>query len=183
MPLPTLLCVAIASGAAAALAGRAELRVSPRPPLLSRSFLAWGSFAVLVLVPIAIYFYVFHGDWFLLYLVDMRRIPSALAMIGFAALVLLGAGAFTLASALIRSQRDTLAGGMTALFLLLAVAVVPAASDRLSQVGSYAQYHGSFGLTPFQSGPLMTGSLAMGAILLLGLGVLLGRLYVGSRRG
>ncbi len=145
--------------------------------------MAWGSFAVLVLIPVSIYFYVFHGDWFLLYLVDMRRIPSALAMIGFAALVLLGTGGFALASALIRSQKDTMAAALTALFLVLAVAVVPAASDRLSQVGSYAQYHGSFGLTPFESGPLMTGSLAMGSILVLGLGALLGRLYVGGRRG
>jgi hypothetical protein len=175
--------VAIASGLAAALAGRSELRVSPRPPLLSRSFWAWVSFAVLVLIPVSIYFYVFHGDWFLLYLVDMRRIPSALAMIGFAAMVVLGTGAFAFASVLIRSQRDSMAGGLTALFVVLAVAVVPAASERLSQVGSYAQYHGSFGLTPFASGPLMTGSLAMGAILLLGLAVLLGRLYLGSRRG
>jgi len=157
--------------------------VSPRPPLLSRSFFAWVSFAVLVLVPVSVYFYAFHGDWFLLYLIDMRQIPSALAMIGFAIEVLIGAGGFVLGSVLIRGQRDTLAGGLAVLFVALSIAVVPAAGERLSQVGSFAQYNGGFGLTPYGSGSLMTGTLAMGTILVLGLGVLLGRLYLGSRRG
>jgi hypothetical protein len=141
------------------------------------------AFAVLVLVPISVYFYAFHGDWFLLYLIDMRRIPSALAMIGFAGLVLIGTGGFALGSVLVRGQRDSLAGALVALFVLLSVAIVPAAGDRLSAVGTYTQYNGGFGLTPYGSGALMTGTLAMGAILTLGLAVLIGRLHLGSRRG
>ena len=56
--------------------------MSPRPLPLTRSFVAYVSFACLVIAPISVYFYVFHGDWFLLYLIDVNRIPSAIAMVG-----------------------------------------------------------------------------------------------------
>ena len=84
MPFTTLLLLGFGVGAAAALAGAAELRVSPRPVLLSDSFGAFVAFMLLLLVPVSVYFYVFHGDWFMLYTVDVRRIPSALALLGFA---------------------------------------------------------------------------------------------------
>ncbi|MBW2464448.1 MAG: hypothetical protein JRH11_22555 [Deltaproteobacteria bacterium] len=182
MPVSTLICLAFVSGFAAALAGRAELRVSPRPPVLSRSFFAWLSFALFVLVPVSLYFYAFYGDWFLLYTVDMRRIPSALAMVGFGVEVLVGVAGFAFAGLLIRGQRDGLAGGLLALSILAGMAAIPAAGDRLSSVGSFAQYKGGFGLVPYGSGSLMTGTLAMGAILALCLAILLGSLWVGSRR-
>lgn len=183
MPLSTLICLAFASGLAAALAGKTELRVSPRPPVLSRSFFAWLSFAVFVLVPISTYFYAFYGDWFLLYTIDIRRIPSALAMVGFGFEVLVGVAGFAIAGLLIRGQRDGIAAGLLALSLLTAAAVIPATGDRLSRVGSYAQFQGGFGLVPYGSGTLMTGTLAMGAFLALGLTILLGKLFTGSRRG
>ena len=39
---------------------------------------------LLLLLPVSLYFYVFHGDWFMLYTFDVRRVPSALALFGFA---------------------------------------------------------------------------------------------------
>ena len=141
------------------------------------------AFAVLVLVPVSVYFYAFHGDWFLLYAIDVKRIPSALAMVGFALEVGLGAVGFGLGSVLVRAQRETLAAGLTALLVLLAGAVVPAAGDRLRVVGTYAQFRGGFGLVPFLEGPLFTGALAMGGFFALGALVLLGRLWAGSRKG
>src|SRR5688572_11199826 len=77
VPLPPLLLWMVASGLAAALAGRNELRTSPRPAPLTRTFFAYASYAVLVVVPVSIYFYAFHGDWFLLYFADVSKIPSA----------------------------------------------------------------------------------------------------------
>lgn len=183
MPMPTLLCLALASGVAAALAGRSELRVSPRPALLTRSAAAYGLFAGLVMVPVSIYFYVFHGDWFLLYLVDVRRIPSAIALIGFILEILVGAGGFAAGAALVRGQRERAAVVLGSLAGVGAIAVVIAGRDRLAVVGSYAQFHGGFGLEPWGSGVLLQGTLAMTLILAIGLTYLLVRLHMGGRRG
>ena len=71
MPHPTVLFLAFATGLAAAIAGRSELKISPRPALFTRSALAFLIFDFLVLVPASAYFYVFHGDWFLLYALDV----------------------------------------------------------------------------------------------------------------
>ncbi len=183
VPLPTLICLAFATGIIAALAGRVELRVSPRPALLTRSFLAYMVFTTSVLVPIAIYFYVFHGDWFLLYTIDVNQIPSALALVGFVVLALVGAAGFVLGSVMVRGQRDTLGMLLVALAVVGAVGIAIIARDRLSVVGTYAQYEGSFGLEDFSEGPLVQGAGLMGAILLVGIIALVGRLHVSGRRG
>lgn len=183
VPLPTLICLAFATGIIAALAGRVELRVSPRPALLTRSFMAYMVFATLVLVPIAIYFYVFHGDWFLLYTVDVSQIPSALALVGFVVLTLVGAAGFVLGSVMVRGQRDTLGMLLVAVAVVGAVGIGVIARDRLSVVGTFAQYEGSFGLEDFSEGPLVQGAGLMGAILLVGIIALVARLHMSGRRG
>ncbi|MEO0326003.1 MAG: hypothetical protein AAF447_23840 [Myxococcota bacterium] len=181
MPLPTLVFFALASGVAAALAGRLELRLSPRAPLLTRSFGAYAIFAGLVLVPVSVYFYVFHGDWFLLYLLDVRKVPSAVAMVGFLLQLGLGALGFSFGASQVRAQRDGAALGAVLALLVLAVAVPFAARARLALVGSFAQFQGHFGLEPYGRGPLMQGAILMGAFLLVGLGALLLRLRLGGR--
>jgi len=182
LPLPTLLFLAFASGLAAALGARAELRVSPRPAMLTKSFGSYMLFAGLVLVPVSAYFYVFHGDWFLLYLVDVRRVPSALALLGFLLEAGVGAAGFSAGAVLVRSQRETIGGALTGLAVLGALAVVVVARERLRVVGSYAQFEGGFGLDPYGSGALWQGTAVMTALLLVGLGWLLARLHIGSRR-
>ena len=183
MPLPTLICLAFSTGIAAALAGRVELRVSPRPPLLTHSFVSYVIFACLVLVPISVYFYVFHGDWFLLYAMDIRRIPSALALVVFAMEVGIGALGFLTGAALVRAQRDAVATVLLVISAAAAIGVGAVARGRLSVVGTYAQYVGNFGLEPFWEHPLMTGAGVMSAIFLVGIASLLGRLHASGRRG
>lgn len=181
VPLPPLLVFTLASGLAAALAGRQELRMSPRHVALTRSFFAYLSYALLVVVPASVYFYVFHGDWFLLYLVDVSQIPSAVALVGFGLQAVLGVLAFLLGAVLIRNQREAVVGGVLGALLLTGAGLVFAYADRLSHVGSYAQFHGQYGLEPFE-GPLLTGTLAMSAIALFGLSFLLVRLWQSGRR-
>lgn len=182
MPLPTIVCVAFATGVFAALAGRAELRVSPRPPLLSRSFGAFMVFCCALLVPAGVYFYLFHGDWFLLYTVDVREVPSAVALVGFVIQALLGAAGFAAGAALVRAQRETL-GGLLAFFVLLVAGLVPVfVSDRLGVVGSFAQFEGGFGLAEYGHGALFQGTLLMGALIFLGFAYLMVRLHVSGRR-
>jgi hypothetical protein len=182
LPIPTLFLLAFASGTAAAIASRRELRVSPRPALLSRGFGALALFLGLVLVPVSAYFYVFHGDWSLLYLVDVRSIPSAVALVGFVLEGLVGAAGFVAGAALVRAQREVLAGVLAGTVAALAGGLVLLVRDRLSVVGSLAQYRGGFGLEPFGDGPVAVGGLTMGAILVIGLVYLFVRVTLGGRR-
>jgi hypothetical protein len=168
-------------GLAAALAGADELRLSPRHALLSSSFLALCAFLLLVLVPVSVYFYVFHGDWFLLYLVDVRHVPSALALIGFVLQALLGMFGFSVGASLVRGQHGVWAAGGLAACGLLALAVVPLCYDRLRLVGTYAQFRGGFGLAAY-GGALMQGTVAMGVVLLVGAAFLVRRIHVGVAR-
>ncbi len=183
MPLPSLLCFAFAAGIAAALAGRVELRVSPRPALLTRSFGAFAIFEILVLIPIAVYFYVFHGDWFLLYLLDVRVVPSALALLGFCVLGLFGALGFFVGANMVRHQREGIGLALMLLSLGAGGAVVALARDRLAVVGTLSQFQGGFGLEPFVDGPVLQGAVVMGAILLVAFLSLLYRIRVSGRRG
>lgn len=182
MPLPPLLVFTLVSGLAAALAGRQELRASPRPVALTRSFFAYLSYAVLVVVPISVYFYVFHGDWFLLYFADVSEVPSAIALVGFVLQAALGALGFLGGALLVRTQREVVVGVILGVLLVGGLGVLVTYADRLAQVGSYAQFHGQFGLEAFQAGPILSGALAMSAILLFGLSFLLVRLWQSGRR-
>lgn len=155
--------------------------MSPRPIPLTRGFVSYVSYAVLVLVPVSVYFYVFHGDWFLLYLVDVQRIPSAVALVGFAAEAGLGTLGFVLGAVLVRNQREMIAALLAALALVAGGVMVFLYADRLAQVGSHAQFHGQFGLDAYEDGPLFTGGLAMGLIALVGLAFLLTRLQMSGR--
>lgn len=176
LPLPFLLFLGVAIGIAAATAGQVELRLSPRPPLFTASFSAFFGFVLLVLLPVSVYFYVFHGDWFLLYVVDTGQVPSAVALVGFALQAAISALGFVLGAVLVRAQHTMAAYIAIAVSILLAVAVVPLAAERLRLVGTFAQYHGAFGLLDFAETPLARGAMAMGAFVVGGAGFLLSRL-------
>ncbi|MBX3268875.1 MAG: hypothetical protein KF729_01355 [Sandaracinaceae bacterium] len=181
MPLPPLLAFAVLTGLLASLAARHELRMSPRPIVLTRGFVSYVSYACLVVVPISVYFYVFHGDWFLLYTIDVSRIPSAVALVGFVVEAALGALGFLAGALLVRNQREVVTGGLAGAVLVAGgLAVLPFA-DRLGRVGTHAQFHGQFGVVGYTDGALLTGALAMGGVALVGLGVLLARLWVTGR--
>ena len=181
MPLPTQVFLTFASGVLAALAARADLRVSPKPALGSRAFVAYLLYAGLVVVPISVYFYLFHGDWYLLYAVDTARVPSALVLLGALAEIVVGAGGFLCGASLIRSQRDQWAGAIVGVTISMALGVLPLARQRLSVVGSFAQFHGDFGLIKY-GGPLFNGTLLMSLWMLLGLSFLVYRLGLSAKR-
>jgi hypothetical protein len=162
-------------GVAAALTGAHELRLSPRHALLSGSFGVLLAFLGLLVVPISVYFYVFHGDWFMLYLVDVRRVPSALALLGFVLEALLGVLGFMIGASLVRTQRSGIAHALLALTVLGAVSVVLVCPERLRMVGTYGQYRGGFGLTSY-GGTLLQGTVSMGVVLAAGTAFLVYRI-------
>jgi hypothetical protein len=168
-------------GAAAALAAAHELRISPRPIVLADSFAAFAAFLLLLLLPVSVYFYVFHGDWFMLYLVDVRRVPSALALFGFLAELAIGFLGFVFSAVCVRNQRNPWV--VTALVgcLIGSLGVVALYPERLRVLGTFRQYQGGFGLLPY-GGSLLQGALAMGGLLVVGGTFLLVRIRRGQAR-
>lgn len=181
MPLPTLVFITLGVGVASAVLGGHELRISPRHALLTSCFKAYALFVALVVVPVSVYFYVFHGDWFLLYALDVRGIPSAIALLVFVAQAALGAFGFLLGAALARAQRAGIGYTVVGVCVLAAAAVLPLFRARLSVVGTFAQYRGDFGLHAY-GGPLLQAAMVMGLLLAYAIAYLLVRINLSSRR-
>jgi hypothetical protein len=181
LPFTTFVLLAFGMGAAAALAGAHELRVSPRPVLLSDSFAAFVAFLLLLVLPVSLYFYAFHGDWFMLYLVEVKRIPAALALVGFTLELAVGLLGFGCGALCVRAQRSHWV--IAALFgcVIAGVSVLFTWPERLLAVGSFRQYRGGFGLTRY-GGPLMHAALAMGGLLAVGATFLIVRIRRGQGR-
>jgi hypothetical protein len=181
MPLPTLVFFALGVGVAAALLGGHELRISPRHALLTSCFKAYALFMTLVVIPVSVYFYVCHGDWFLLYTLDVRGVPSAIALLMFVAEAVLGALGFLLGAALARAQRTGVGYIVVGICGLTAAGVLPLFRSRLSVVGTFAQYRGDFGLHPY-GGPLLQAGMVMALLLAYATAYLLVRINLSSRR-
>jgi hypothetical protein len=175
LPLLFLLLIAFATGALSAYAGRDELRHSSDPVWRMETFLAYALFVTLVLLPTAIYFYVFHGDWFLFYWVDTARAPWFWGLLG--AVLVLGAASlgFRIGLALCRASRDLTTRRITVGAVLIALATWPLAWSRLSVVGSHRQFWRDYGLISFFASPAFYSGLAMALIIVLAFGWLVYR--------
>jgi len=180
VPLPSLVFFVFGVGVATALAAGTELRLSPRHAMLTHSFKTFALFLLLLVLPAGAYFYAFHGDWFLLYVVDSRRIPSAVALLGFLAVGGLGVAGFSLGAVIARNQRSTAGYAVVGVSVVSMVGAALLWHKRLSVVGTFAQYRGDFGLQAY-GGPLLHGGVAMGAILLVGTGYLIARIRIAQR--
>ena len=181
MPLPSLVCFVFASGLAFALAGRAEIRVSPRPALLTASAGATAAFCTLLVVPVGAFLYVFHGDWFVAYGVDVARVPSAIALVGFVLLIGEGLFAFWVGAALARAQRDAVGGALFTSALVACAAASFVLRHRLQRVGNHAQFTRGFGLRDFGEGALAPTVWTLTAILVIGLVLSTARVFLGRR--
>jgi len=176
LPLLFLLLIAIATGALSAHAGRVELRHSSDPVWRMETFLAYALFVTLVLLPTAIYFYVFHGDWFLFYWVDTARAPWVWGLLAGVLLLCAASLGFRIGLALSRASRDLAARRITVGTIFIAAAVWPLAWNRLSVVGSYRQFTRDYGLVPFFASPAFYSGLAMVLIIVLAFGWLVYRI-------
>lgn len=182
MLVPGLFLFSFVAGVAAAAAAQVELRLSPRSALLSRAFSAFIVFEVLLVVPVSLYFYVFHGDWTLLYVVDARSVPSALAVLLFALEVAIGVSGFAASASLVRGQRRTLSYVLAGSVSVVLVGGVALLASRMAVVGTYGQFRGGFGLRSWTETAVLPGVVAMIAVLLLGLAYLIFRIVGSSRR-
>jgi hypothetical protein len=158
--------ISVATGALSAHAGRDEIRHSADPLWRMEGFLAYALFVALVLVPTAIYFYVFHGDWFLFYCVETRRAPWFWGFVAVSLLLGSASLGFLLGAALCRASRDRLVRRLSVGVIVLALASWPSIWRRLSVVGSYRQFARDYGLTAFFSSPAFYSGLLTGLLLL-----------------
>ncbi len=168
LPLHLLILFVFCSGVGAALAGHHELRANPRSSLLSRAFHAYASFILMLMLPVALYFYLFYGDWFLLYTIDTSRIPSALVLVGFMVLCLVAAGGFRLGAASVRGQRERLAYLLLGASSFAGMLSVVWLRRRMGVMASYLQFHGVFGASSLSSSSLLYAVIL--ALMLLGAG-------------
>jgi hypothetical protein len=165
MPIFFADLLGLALGAALAWVAAPELGRSDGPFLSSRPFTVVLVFATFVWLPIVAYFVAFHGDWSYLYLVPRRQVPSAIDL----ALVLL-AGAtvvmgFCVAVGPVRRHRLGPVLGLIVTPGGVTLAALPFTVRRLAVSGTYAQFHGDFGIEPFGASLLGKGVLLMGIVL------------------
>lgn len=127
----------------------------------TEAFLAYALFVGFVLLPTDIYFYVFHGDWFLFYVVNTNSAPWVWGLLS--VLSLLGAAfvGFRLGAALCRASRDQAARQIAVAAGLIGLAIWPLAWERLSVVGSHRQFTRDYGLVPFFASPAFYSGLTM----------------------
>lgn len=167
MPFLFLLFVAIATGALSAHAGRDEVRHSSEVMWRMEAFLAYALFTGLVLVPTAVYFYVFHGDWFLFYWVDTQSAPWLWGLL--VVLVLLAAAliGFRLGAVLCRASRDRAARRVGVAAGLVGLVTWVLGWKRASVVGSHRQFARDYGLTGFFSSAAFYSGLIILVVLII----------------
>ncbi|MGD8316202.1 MAG: hypothetical protein PVH21_15465 [Myxococcales bacterium] len=161
MPLVFLLFIAFATAVSAAHAGRDEVRLSLEPIWRMQTFSAYVLFLGFVVVPTAMYFYVFHGDWFLFYLADTGAAPWLWGILTVLSLLGAAAAGFRLGAAFCRASRDVAARRATIGVLLMGLCVWPLAWSRLRAVGSYRQFTRDYGLVAFPTSPACYSGIAM----------------------
>lgn len=178
MPFPSLCCFAFCAGLLASLAGRAEVLTFGDRWWASETFSVFALFMGLVLVPVASYFYVFHGDWFLLYLASTASVISSLGLFILGLVLVTAVGGFALGTKLCRLDQSrqlwaAVGGAIGAAFLFFVIAW-----PRSTVVGSTVQYAKDFGLHPYWGSAAAWGGLWMTAVG----AVSLGRLWLTLRR-
>jgi hypothetical protein len=152
---------------------------------ISRSLVVVTLFSLLVFAPVSAYFLAFAPDWAYAYLVDSQRLPSAVDL----GLVLVDAASvpagFALAARLASSHRFGQIVQLAAVPALLVAVFLLVSLPRLAVHGSFAQYHGDFGVRSVAGSPLGHALLWMTAVLLAAVAWTvraLRRISQGSRR-
>lgn len=127
-------------------------------------------FALLVFAPACAYFLAFEGDWAFAYLLDTRKVPSAVDL----ALVLLDAASvlvgFLVAAPRARARKILPVLSIAGVPALVAMVAVVAMTSRLSVQATYAQFHGDFGTRGVSGSALGYGLLWMNGLLVMAIG-------------
>jgi hypothetical protein len=171
MPVLIALPFGLCLGVAFAWLARRELRRVTNSDSASRGLTIATLFSLFVLAPVSAYFLAFEPDWCFAYLVDTAQASAALAP----SLLLLALasvpGGFLLGQQLLDRGGDeatllrALLGGV-----VLTLGAVMLGLRRFAVQGSYAQFHGDFGIQPIAGSSLGYAVLLLGFWLTAGLG-------------
>lgn len=165
---PLDIVISVVLGGAIALAARGQLRVSSRSWYASRYFVVVATFQGFLVLPAAAYRYFFHPDWAYMYLFEASRATAVFGMVGLSAVLIAGIVSFSLGAYCARSQREWLILTVMGLAIALAVLATALGKARLVMVGSFDQWHGSFGLRPMFETDLLPALLVMGGCVVVG---------------
>lgn len=127
--------------------------------------MAYLIFLGLIVVPSALYFYVFYADWFLFYWVDTQQARSLWGIVGVLLPCTAGMLGFRIGAVLARRGLRKAPQRVGWVLLLLAALVWPLAWSRISRVGSYRQFTQDYGLAPYlSSGTFYSGALILAVV-------------------
>ena len=134
----------------------------------SKGLPASFAFGVLVFAPAAGYLLSFFPDWSYAYWVASEQLGSAPQLL----LVLADAGApavgFLVATRFATSRQNVAVVRLAGVPALAGFGLLLAHAGRLRTFGTYAQYHGDFGLEPISGSPLGYAVLLTGLVVALG---------------
>lgn len=167
MTAPIDLLLAFVLSGAVALACRIQLRLSPRPWYATRYFAVLATFFGLVVLPGAAYRYFFYPDWSVMYVVDASATAGLFAMVALLALAGAAVGAFILGNYCARGHREWLLLTVLALASAGIATIATTGAERIKQVGSFAQWHRTFGLRDLGETDLFLAVLVMGGLVML----------------
>ncbi len=180
MTIPALIAVSLLMGASVAYASRVQIRTLQRHVFNTRYFFALMMIELLIVLPVAIYFYIFYPDWSWMYLVNTTTLSNGVVAMTFAAYPLLAAMGYLVGYYSARSASDWVTVMFIVFMSLGLLGLVIVASDQLMWVGTYEQYHRNVGLK------LLTATSVFPSILLAvtGIGICFGNvLYRLVREG
>jgi hypothetical protein len=143
-----------------------ELARGLGPLIIARPFVLVLFFTLLGFVPALGYFLTFATDWSVAYLVDTRRVPSALLLVA-----ALGAGAsvlagFALGARQVRARRPVSLLPLMTVPLAVAAVLVGVFARNLALFGSYEQITRHLGAEPIAGSSLGYSILWIDACLL-----------------
>ncbi len=165
MPAPVAPFIGFALGTGFAWAAANVLAKGPGSGVTSRALLVVTLFSLLVFAPTTAYFLAFAPDWSYAYWVDSRKLPSAVGL----GLVLLNLASVPIGfwaaarAARARALRKLVNLGLVALAPCVLFVVI--GWQRFGVEGTYAQYHGDFGMRALGGSPLGYALLWMTLIL------------------
>jgi hypothetical protein len=106
-----------------------------------RELMAVLSFEVIIIWPVALYFYIVHPAWSWMYFVDPERLPMGVSLLVMLAYVATLLGGYLAGWALVRARKDKILFGLLALLGVGQVIFLIACRGRLSHSGTFAEYH------------------------------------------
>lgn len=168
MPAPVAPLVGFSLGVLFAWAAADELARSSGPLGATRSLPVVTLFALLVYGPFVGYFLTYATDWSLAYLIDGRRVPSALLLLAFVVDMASVLAGFAAGASAARGRRMVSLLPMGLVPMALGALFVGVLSRRLALYGTYNQVTRALGAAPLAGSPLGVAVLWFHVCLLAG---------------